>query len=153
MKKSFPNFVFIVISMLISQSIFAGDNDRAFYNSVLFNGKPLVYDQFSLSSRGVLTMVMNDSKTKEMKSMLFKVYLKRQDKILPFGISNQVSGVTEIEVSEILKFANLGDQLVIEPVEKKAQMSTRVIFLRYSYFLEFLNRGNNGNNGNNKDGC
>lgn len=153
MKKSFPNFVFIVISMLISQSIFAGDNDRAFYNSVLFNGKPLVYDQFSLSSRGVLTMVMNDSKTKEMKSMLFKVYLKRQDKILPFGISNQVSGVTELEVSEILKFANLGDQLVIEPVEKKAQMSTRVIFLRYSYFLEFLNRGNNGNNGNNKDGC
>jgi hypothetical protein len=150
MKKSFLNFVFIVISMLISQSIFAGDNDRAFYNSVLFNGKPLIYDQFSLSSRGVLTMVMNDSKTKEMKSMLFKVYLKRQDKILPFGISNQVSGVTELEVSEILKFANLGDQLVIEPVEKKAQMSTRVIFLRYSYFLEFLNRGNNGNN---KDGC
>jgi hypothetical protein len=148
MKKSFLNFVFIVISMLISQSIFAGDNDRAFYNSVLFNGKPLIYDQFSLSSRGVLTMVMNDSKTKEMKSMLFKVYLKRQDKILPFGVSNQVSGVTELEVSEILKFANLGDQLVIEPVEKKAQMFTRVIFLRYSYFLEFLNRGNN-----NKDGC
>jgi hypothetical protein len=133
--------------MLISQSIFAGDNDRAFYNSVLFNGKPLIYDQFSLSSRGVLTMVMNDSKTKEMKSMLFKVYLKRQDKILPFGVSNQVSGVTELEVSEILKFANLGDQLVIEPVEKKAQMFTRVIFLRYSYFLEFLNRGGN------KDGC
>jgi hypothetical protein len=147
MKKSFLNFVFIVISMLISQSIFAGDNDRAFYNSVLFNGKPLIYDQFSLSSRGVLTMVMNDSKTKEMKSMLFKVYLKRQDKILPFGVSNQVSGVTELEVSEILKFANLGDQLVIEPVEKKAQMFTRVIFLRYSYFLEFLNRGGN------KDGC
>jgi hypothetical protein len=135
--------------MLLSQSIFGGENEKAYYNSVLFNGKPLVYDQFSLSSRGVLTMVMNDSKTKEMKSMLFKVYLKRQDKILPFGVSNQVSGVTELEVSEILKFANLGDQLVIEPIEKKAQMSTRVIFLRYSYFLEFLNRGN----GNNKDGC
>jgi hypothetical protein len=135
--------------MLLSESIFGGENEKAFYNSVLFNGKPLVYDQFSLSSRGVLTMVMNDSKTKEMKSMLFKVYLKRQDKILPFGVSNQVSGVTELEVSEILKFANLGDQLVIEPIEKKAQMSTRVIFLRYSYFLEFLNRGN----GNNKDGC
>jgi hypothetical protein len=149
MKKSFLSFAIIVISMLISQSIFGGENEKAFYNSVLFNGKPLVYDQFSLSSRGVLTMVMNDSKTKEMKSMLFKVYLKRQDKILPFGVSNQVSGVTELEVSEILKFANLGDQLVIEPIEKKAQMSTRVIFLRYSYFLEFLNRSN----GNNKDGC
>jgi hypothetical protein len=149
MKKSFLSFAIIVISMLLSQSIFGGENEKAYYNSVLFNGKPLVYDQFSLSSRGVLTMVMNDSKTKEMKSMLFKVYLKRQDKILPFGVSNQVSGVTELEVSEILKFANLGDQLVIEPIEKKAQMSTRVIFLRYSYFLEFLNRGN----GNNKDGC
>jgi hypothetical protein len=149
MKKSFLSFAIIVISILLSQSIFGGENEKSFYNSVLFNGKPLAYDQFSLSSRGVLTMVMNDSKTKEMKSMLFKVYLKRQDKILPFGVSNQVSGVTELEVSEILKFANLGDQLVIEPVEKKAQMATRVIFLRYSYFLEFLNRGN----GNNKDGC
>ena len=141
--------VIMIIAMLISQSTFAGENEKNLYNSLLFNGKPLVYDQFSLSSRGVLTMVMSDSKTKEMKTMLFKVYLKRQDKILPFGVSNQVSGVTELEVSEILKFANLGDQLVIEPVEKKAQMSTRVIFLRYSYFLEFLNRGN----GNNKDGC
>ena len=92
-------------------------------------------------------MVMSDSKTKETKTMLFKVYLKRQDKILPFGVSNQGNGVTELDVSEILKFANLGDQLVIEPVEKKAQMPIRVIFLRYSYFLEFLNRGGN------KDGC
>lgn len=148
MKKSFLSFAIIVISMLLSQSIFAGDNDKAFYNSVLFNGKPLIYDQFSLSSRGVLTMVMNDSKTKEMKSMAFRIYLKRQDKVLPFGVYNHGNGVSEIEVSEILKFANLGDQLIIEPVDKKGQMSTRVIFLRYSYFLEFLNRGNN-----NKDGC
>lgn len=139
--------VIMVIAILISQSTFAGENEKNFYNSLLFNGKPLVYDQFSLSSRGVLTMVMSDSKTKEMKTMLFKVYLKRQDKILPFGVSNQGNGVTELDVSEILKFANLGDQLVIEPVEKKAQMSIRVIFLRYSYFLEFLNRGGN------KDGC
>ncbi len=139
--------VIMVIAMLLSQSIFGGENEKNFYNSLLFNGKPLVYDQFSLSSRGVLTMVMSDSKTKEMKTMLFKVYLKRQDKILPFGVSNQGNGVTELDVSEILKFANLGDQLVIEPVEKKAQMSIRVIFLRYSYFLEFLNRGGN------KDGC
>ncbi|MEY4540180.1 MAG: hypothetical protein RLZZ306_1937 [Bacteroidota bacterium] len=139
--------VIIVIAMLLSRITFAGENEKNLYNSLLFNGKPLVYDQFSLSSRGVLTMVMGDSKTKETKTMLFKVYLKRQDKILPFGVSNQGNGVTELDVSEILKFANLGDQLVIEPIEKKAQMSTRVIFLRYSYFLEFLNRSGN------KDGC
>jgi hypothetical protein len=147
MKKSFLSMAIMVITMLLSQSTFAGENEKNLYNSLLFNGKPLVYDQFSLSSRGVLTMVMGDSKTKETKTMLFKVYLKRQDKILPFGISNQGNGVTELDVSEILKFANLGDQLVIEPVEKKAQMSVTVIFLRYSYFLEFLNRGGN------KDGC
>ncbi len=147
MKKSFFSIAFIMISMLFSQLTMAGENEKAFYNSVLFNGKPLVYDQFSLSSRGILTMVMSDSKTKEMKTMLFKVYLKRQDKILPFGVSNQGNGISEIEVSEILKFANLGDQLVIEPIEKKNQMFIRVIFLRYSYFLEFLNRGGN------KDGC
>jgi hypothetical protein len=147
MKKTFLSFVFVAISMLISQSIVAGENEKASYNSVLFNGKPFVYDQFSLSSRGVLTMVINDSKTKEMKSMAFRIYLKRQDKVLPFGVYNHGNGVSEVEVSEILKFANLGDQLIIEPVEKKGQMSTSVIFLRYSYFLEFLNRGGN------KDGC
>jgi len=147
MKKSFLSFVIIVISILFSQTILGGENEKPFYNSVLFNGKPLIYDQFSLNSRGVLTMVMNDSETREIKTMLFKIYLKRQDKILPFGGSDHGNGVSKIEVSDILKFANLGDQLVIEPVEKKTQMFTRVIFLRYSFFLEFLNRGGN------KDGC
>lgn len=147
MKKSFLSFAIVVISILFSQTIFGGENEKAFYNSVLFNGKPLIYDQFSLNSRGVLTMVINDSETKEMKTIPFKVYLKRQDKILPFGDANHGNGVSKIEVSEILKFANLGDQLIIEPVEKKTQMFTRVIFLRYSFFLEFLNRGGN------KDGC
>ena len=133
--------------MLLSLSVVAKDKEKSFYNSLLFNDKPLVYDQFSLSSRGVLKMVMSNSETKELISMSFKIYLKRQDKILHFGEFNHGNGISEIEVSEILKFANLGDQLVIEPVEKKAQMSTRVIFLRYSYFLEFLYRGGN------KDGC
>jgi hypothetical protein len=147
MKKSFLSIAIVIISMLLSQSIFGGENEKAFYNSVLFNGKPLVNEQFSLSSRGILTMVTSDPKTKELKSMAFKIYLKRQDKVVPFGGSNYGNEVSEVEVSEILKFANLGDQLIIEPIEKKGQMSTRVIFLRYSYFLEFLNRGGN------KDGC
>ena len=147
MKKSFLSIVIIVISILFSQTILGGENEKSFYSSVLFNGKPLIYDQFSLNSRGVLTMVMNDSETKEMKTLLFKIYLKRQDKILPFGGSDHGNGLSKIEVLDILKFANLGDQLIIEPLEKKPQMPTRVIFLRYSYFLEFLNRGGN------KDGC
>ena len=145
MKKYFLSSVFTVISMLMTQSIFAGDNEKAFYNSVLFNGKPLINEQFSLNSRGVLTMVMGDMKTK----IPFKIYLKRQDKIVPLGGSAYENELTEIEVSQILKFANLGDQLVIEPVDKKPQTAVKVIFLRYSYFLEFLNRGNS----NNKDGC
>jgi hypothetical protein len=149
MKKSFLSFAIIVISMLFSQSIVAGENEKALYNSVLFNGKPLVNEQFSLSSRGVLTMVMNDSKTKELKSMAFKIYLKRQDKVVPFGGSNHGNEVLEIEVSEILKFANLGDQLIIEPINRQSQMSTRVILLKESYFLDFLNNRRGGN----KDGC
>lgn len=145
MKKCLLSFVFTLTSMLMIQSIFAGDNEKAFYNSILFNGKPLINEQFSLSSRGFLTMVMSDSKTK----IPFRIYLKRQEKIVPLGGSAYENNLTEIEVSEILKFANLGDQLIIEPVEKKPQTAIKVIFLRYSYFLEFLNRGN----GNNKDGC
>ena len=90
-------------------------------------------------------MVTGDSKIK----IPFKIYLKRQDKIVPLGGSAYENELTEIEVSQLLKFANLGDQLVIEPVDKKPQTAVKVIFLRYSYFLEFLNRGN----GNNKDGC
>jgi hypothetical protein len=147
MKKTFLSLVFVAISMLISQSIFAGDNDRAFYNSLLINGKPLINEQFSLSSRGVLTMVMNDTKTKEKTVVLFKIYLKRQNNIVPLGGSAYESELSEIEVYDILKFANLGDHLIIEPVDKKQQTATRVIFLRQSFFLEFLNRGNN------KDGC
>lgn len=144
MKKCSLSVIFSVTLMLIFQSMFAGNNEKSFYNALLFNGKPL-NEQFSLSSRGILTMVMSDSKTK----IPFKIYLKRQDRIVPLGGSSYENKLTEIEVSQILKFANLGDQLIIEPVEKKPQTAIKVIFLRYSYFLEFLNRGN----GNNKDGC
>jgi hypothetical protein len=149
MKKSFLSIAIIVISMLLSQPMMAGENEKALYNSVLFNGKPLVNEQFSLSSRGVLTMVMSDSKTKELKSIAFKIYLKRQDNVVPLGGSNHGNEVLEIEVSEILKFANLGDQLIIEPTNRQSQMSTRVIVLKESYFLDFLNNRRGGN----KDGC
>jgi hypothetical protein len=147
MKENVLSFVLVVISMLMSQSILGKDDEKLFYNSLFINGKPLVNEPFSISSKGILTMVMSDSKTKDTKTIPFKVYLKRQDNLVPLGGTNYSNELLQIEVSQILKFANLGDQLIIEPVNRKSQMSTQVIILRESYFLEFLNRGGK------RDGC
>jgi hypothetical protein len=143
MKKIILSFVFVAISMLSSQLVFAD-------NPLLINGQPLNYEYFSIGSKGILTMIIDDSKSKDSKTIPFKVYLRRDKKIVHLGGYTSDRQLSEIEISEVLKFANLGDELVIEPVDKKYYTSTRVFFLRNN-LVKFIS--NFIMYGNKKDGC
>ncbi len=143
MKKTFLSFVFVAISMLSSRLVFAD-------NPLLINGQPLNYEYFSIGSKGILTMIIEDSKSKESKTIPFKVYLRRDKKIVHLGGYTADGQLSEIEISEVLKFANLGDELVIEPVDKKYYTATRVFFLRNN-LVKFIS--NFIMYGNKKDGC
>ncbi|MES2516630.1 MAG: hypothetical protein V4585_00900 [Bacteroidota bacterium] len=150
MKKSILSFVFIVISMLLTSSITARENEKIISNPLLIDGEPINYEQFSLTSRGIVTMIAEDSKSKKTMTIPFKIYLRRDNKIVHLGGSSSTDKLSEIEISQILKFANLGDELVIEPIDKKFQTSTRVFFLRNN-LVKFMS--NFLINRNNRDGC
>ncbi len=143
MKKILLSFVIVAVSMLSSKLVLAN-------NPLLINGKPLVYEYFSIGSKGILTMIVEDSKSNESKTIPFKVYLRRDKKIVHLGGYTADGQLSEIEISQVLKFANLGDELVIEPVDKKYYTSMRVFFLRNN-LVKFIS--NFIMNGNKQDGC
>lgn len=141
----------IVTVMLLIPLMYARTNEKIIYNPLLMDGEPINYEQFSLTSRGIITMIAEDSKSKKVMVIPFRIYLKRDNKIVHLGGSASADKLSEIEVSQILKFANLGDELVIEPIDKKFQTSTRVFFLRNNLVKFMSNFLINRNN--NRDGC
>lgn len=150
MKKSIFSIVFIVFPMLFVPSL-ARENEKIISNPLLIDGQPINYEQFSLSSKGVITMITENTKGNGTMTIPFKVYLRRDNKIVYLGSSTSADKLSEIEISKVLKFANLGDELVIEPIDKKFQTSGRVFFLRNNLVKFMSNFLINRNN--NRDGC
>jgi hypothetical protein len=138
----------IVLTMLISVSYAQTLETNFFANPLLINGKPMVTEHFSLSSSGILSMVLGNPKSKEFKHISFRVYLKRDNKTLKIEDAVGEKEQSEIEISRILRFAILGDELIIEPTDKKYQTAKRVISLKKEFLnyliLNFLNT---------KEGC
>lgn len=146
MKKGILGFVVLVTLLLTTQSGIALVKN----NPLLINGEPINYEQFSLSSKGMLRMVVEDTNGKGNIVIPFRIYLKRDNKIVHLGSSNANNKLTEIEISQVLKFANLGDELVIEPVDKKFYTAKRVFLLRNNlvkFMSKFLF------NKNSEEGC
>lgn len=129
--------------MLFSVSYGQTLETNFFANPLLINGKPMVSEHFSPSSNGVLTMVLGNPNSKETKKISFKIYLKRNNKILKIDNAVGEKEQSEIEISRILRFAILGDELIIEPTDKKYHLAKRVISLKKEFLnyliLNFLN--------------
>lgn len=98
-----------------------GHEQGNFYaNPLVLNGKPLDYNEFGLGSKGELTVIKGAALTGKTTLVPFYVYLRRKgEKILIPGKETPDLTQTSVELSEILKFAEPGDQLVIEAVKKE----------------------------------
>ena len=145
----------IIILLVVASLVFAisriGQNEPSIYcNPLLINGKSLNYSAFSLQSSGILNLITGNPDDSSRHKISFKIYLKRNDKILHIGDSSNEKVRQEIEVAEILKLANAGDELIIEPADKQYQKATRVIYLqKYDLNLQrnvfgFLNKKGEG---------
>lgn len=89
-------------------------------NPLQLNGKPLDYREFGLGSKGELTVIKGAALTAHTIQVPFYIYLRRKgNKVVIPGKDNPDQMQTKIELSEILKHAQPGDQLVIEPVRKE----------------------------------
>jgi hypothetical protein len=101
-----------------------------FSNPLLLNGKPLDYSEFTLDSKGILTVIKGDVKTGVTTQVAFNVYLRRNGiKVRVLGKERRGLEQLKIELSEILLFARHGDQLVIEAIRKEDGAVKRILKL------------------------
>lgn len=106
------------------------EQGKFFCNPLLLDEKPLDYDAFSLRSKGELTVIKGAAITGQIIQVPFLVYLRRSgDKVIIPGKDGAGPGKTKIEISEILKHAKPGDELVIEPVRKEDGLAKRILKL------------------------
>lgn len=98
-------------------------------NSLMLNGAPLDYGDFTLLSTGELTVVKGGAKIGETVPVPFRVYLRRDGRKLPIETESKCSSQMKVDLSEILKSAEPDDLLVIEAVNEEDGLVKRVLKL------------------------
>ena len=99
-------------------------------NPLMLNGKPLDYSVFGLSSKGELTANKSATINRQETQIPFYVFLRRNgNKVLIPGNERPDPKQIKIEISEILRYAKPGDQLIIEPVNKEDGPARRILKL------------------------
>jgi hypothetical protein len=99
-------------------------------NPLMLNGKPLDYGEFNLASSGELTVIKGAAITGQTTQIPFFVYLRRNgNKVMIPGKERPDQEQIKIEISEILRYAEFGDQLVIEAVNKEDGPVKRILKL------------------------
>lgn len=99
-------------------------------NPLMLDGKPLDYGEFSLTSTGQLTVIKGASITGQTTEIPFYVYLRRNgNKVLIPGREGSEPKQIKVDITEILRHSERGDQLVIEAVEKEDGSVKRILKL------------------------
>src|SRR5688572_19228716 len=101
-----------------------------FSNPLMLNGEPLDYGEFNLKAQGELTVSKGAAITGQTTQVPFYVYLRRNgNKVLIPGMERPDPNQIKIDISEILRHAAPGDQLVIEAIRKEDGAVKRILKL------------------------
>ncbi len=116
-----------------------------FNNPIQLNGYPLDYGNFTLLSRGVMTLVDPGNGSEKGKQVPFRVYLRRKGVVITEGGMSDKTEYRNVPIHQVLAKALPGDELVIDPLLRTDRINRQVIKLRMFSWLQF--RGVRG------DGC
>jgi hypothetical protein len=142
-------FLILAFVCLLPSSIYASNGVNK--ESIIYlNGEVLDLKEVWLNTKGVVTMVNEKIKSKKTSKLILNIYLKRNGKILNTGLPNNPLQGNQIELSTLLSFAQAGDELVIEPVQKEFLKSKKSVILNNNrFFFKYMNFFGNRNG----DGC
>lgn len=105
-------------------------------NPLVLDGIELDYSFFSLSSRGKLAVVAGDPNSADAVKIPFRAYLRRNGKPVNGAKPEVGCATSEVELADVLAYARIGDELVIEPTRKEDAVAKRVIRLKLFWFLK-----------------
>jgi hypothetical protein len=113
--------------------------DPAHSSPVLLNGKVVTIEQLTYVTRGVLTLMKGDPASERNTNIPFLIYLKRGGKIVDAQADAHNHAVMYYEIAEILKSAQAGDQLVIDPVDSGDKTAQKVITIKSAQIVPQFN--------------
>ena len=146
MKQTFLKALLMLVAILAFTQIYARKPSKSDGNTVnhaiLLNGRPFDIQSFTLESKGILTIVEENSNQEKAKKVPFKIYLKRNGEMFFVGQFLVKKDVYEAEISEVLAYAFGGDELILELSGKSENKGKRTIRLKSLEFWRI-----------NKDGC
>lgn len=106
---------------------YSGEPSGIFYcNSLTLDGNAFNYNGFSLESKGELKLVKGEPKGSKTVEISFYLRLRRNGMLVPLTCGEDVI-YSKAEVSTILKVAQNGDELIIEPVNKEDWPAKRIV--------------------------
>ena len=107
-----------------------GQTENIYCNPLLLDGRPLDYGSFTLRTRGELALVKGEPGTPGSTKILFFIRLIRDGRVVDGrNMLFLNKGLHEIEISNVLAFAQPGDQLIIDPVRKEDWKAKRILNL------------------------
>jgi len=98
-------------------------------NPLVLNGQPLDYTQFSPQLKGELTLTKGALSLGKRVQIPFYIHLRRNGALVKLPDEALSGEHLKIEVSRILKFAQKGDQLIIEPANSDDWPAKRILKL------------------------
>jgi hypothetical protein len=119
----------LLLTLSVSKS-FPHNNDLPAFNALLVNERVITSSEMASTSMGKLSFLSVNPGAKCGEKIAFFAYLRRQGKIVNADWYSHNRAVKEIEISEILKLARVGDELVIDPVTKRNGATQQSIYLK-----------------------
>jgi hypothetical protein len=106
---------------------FNGQAIGNFYcNPLVLDGMAFEYNAFTLESKGELKLIKGDPKSGKATEISFYLRLRRNGTLVAHPCGEGVI-FSKIEISAILKAAQDGDELIVEPVNKEDWPAKRIV--------------------------
>jgi hypothetical protein len=106
---------------------YSGEPNGIFYcNSLLLDDLPFDYNAFTLESKGELKLIKGELKSGKTVEIPFYLRLRRNGTLVPLMCGEDVI-LFKAEISAILKIAQNGDELIVEPANKEDWPAKRIV--------------------------
>jgi len=129
---SFPNYDPLLLSCPGAEKrdnefAYSGQPNGNFYcNPLMLEGVAFDYNAFTLESKGELKLIKDEPKSGKIVEIPFYLYLRRNGMLVTHPCGEGVI-FSKVEISAILKVAQMGDELIVEPVHKEDWPAKRIV--------------------------